>query len=303
MMKLSKSLSLLIVVLVYVAAFFAGLLVFRILPFKGFFAYLCADAAATVVVWAFGLVFRNASMYDPYWSVAPIVLFICFLTDSGFLDAVDVLYIAVFTIWGVRLTLNWAIGWRGMAHQDWRYTMLHDKNPKVWFFTNFFGINMLPTLFVFVNMLPPYLCAYQGADTIGALSVLGLAVCVFAVMMQIISDGQMRRFRSNAANSGTSIQTGLWKYSRHPNYLGEVSLWWGVWIIQAGTRPDLWWSMIAPIMMTLLFVLISIPMMENRLTETKSDYDTYQQRTSMLLLLPPKRIGKQADESVGGSME
>lgn len=302
-MKLSKNVSLLIVLLVYVAAFFAGLIVFRILPFKGFFAYLCADAVATVVVWVFGLVFRNASMYDPYWSVAPIVLFVCFLTDTGFLDTIDFLYIAVFTIWGVRLTLNFAIGWRGMAHQDWRYTMLHDKNPKLWFLTNFFGINMVPTLFVFVNMLPAYLCAYHEADTLGAVSMLGFAVCLFAVMLQIASDGQMRRFREDKASSGKSIQTGLWKYSRHPNYLGEVSLWWGVWIIQAGTRPELWWSVIAPLLMTLLFVLISIPMMENRLTETKNDYDAYQQRTSMLLLLPQKPIAAQADESVKGTVE
>ncbi len=302
-MKLSKSLSLLIVFLVYAAAFFAGLFVFLSLPFKGFFAYLCADVAATVVVWALGVVCRNASMYDPYWSVAPIVLFICFLTDSGLLDAIDYLYIAVFTIWGVRLTLNWGIGWRGMAHQDWRYTMLHDKNPKIWFFTNFFGINMMPTLFVFSNMLPAYLCAYHGADTMNAVSVLGFAVCLLAVMLQIFSDSQMRRFRKDSANTGTSIETGLWKYSRHPNYLGEVSLWWGVWIIQAGTQPLLWWSVIAPILMTLLFVLISIPLMENRLTETKKDYDAYQQRTSMLLLLPPKKIAAQPDESVSGSVE
>ncbi len=301
-MKLSKSLSLLIVVLVYVAAFFAGLLMFRLLPFKGFFAYLCADAVATIVVWVSGVVFRNASMYDPYWSVAPIVLFICFLTDSGVMDALDYLYIAVFTIWGVRLTLNWGVGWRGMAHQDWRYTMLHDKNPRIWFFTNFFGINMMPTLFVFINMLPAYLCAYHSDDKINAISALGFAVCLFAVMLQIVSDGQMRRFRTKSA-SDTSIQTGLWKYSRHPNYLGEVSLWWGVWIIQAGTLPLLWWSVAAPILMTLLFVLISIPLMENRLTETKKDYDAYQQRTSMLLLLPQKPIAAQADESVKGTVE
>jgi steroid 5-alpha reductase family enzyme len=231
------------------------------------------------------------------------VLFICFLTDAGRFDAVDMLYIAVFTIWGVRLTLNWAIGWRGMAHQDWRYTMLHDKNPKVWFFTNFFGINMLPTVFVFVNMLPAYFCAYHGGGSLSVLSVLGFAVCLFAVMLQIVSDGQMRRFKHDTANSGRSIQSGLWKYSRHPNYLGEVSLWWGVWLIQAGTRPELWWSAVAPILMTLLFVLISIPMMENKLSETKKDYEAYQQRTSMLLLLPPRPIAAETDESVKGTLE
>lgn len=294
-MKLSKSLSLLIVLFVYAAAFIIGWLVFILLPFKGLFAYLFADAAATVVVWAFGLVFKNASMYDPYWSVAPLVLFVCFLSDAGRMDALDMLYIAVFTVWGVRLTRNWMIGWRGMAHQDWRYTMLRDKNPKIWFLTNFFGINMMPTLIVFVNLLPAYFCAISDTDMLNAVSILGFVVCLGAVALQIVSDGQMRRFRKNSG--GASIQSGLWKYSRHPNYLGEVSLWWGVWLIQAGAQSALWWSVIAPVLMTLLFVLISIPMMENRLSDTKIDYNDYQRRTSMLLLLP-RKPAIQADESI-----
>ncbi len=298
MMKLSRSLSLLTVLFIYAAAFFFGLLVFALLPFKGLFAYLAADAAATVAVWAAGLILKNASLYDPYWSVAPLVLLICFLLDAGYMDVVDMLYIAVFTIWGVRLTLNWVVGWRGITHQDWRYTMLHDKNPKLWLLTNFFGINMIPTLFVFVNLLPAYMCAVSGADTVGVVSVLGLAVCLGAVALQIVSDGQMRRFRQENAGSGGNIETGLWKYSRHPNYLGEVSLWWGVWLIQMGTQSALWWTVIAPVLMTLLFVLISIPMMENRLTETKKGYDAYQKRTSMLLLLPPRKGQAEAEESV-----
>lgn len=295
-MKLSKSLSLLTVLFVYTAAFFVGLLVFALLPFKGLFAYLIADAAATVAVWAAGLLCKNASLYDPYWSVAPLVLFVCFLLDAGQMDAADMLYIAVFTIWGVRLTVNWVIGWHGMAHQDWRYTMLRNKSPKLWLLTNFFGINMMPTLFVFVNLIPAYFCAVSGDDTIGLLSVLGFAVCLGAVSLQIISDGQMLRFRQENTGSGRNIETGLWKFSRHPNYLGEVSLWWGVWLIQMGTQSALWWTVIAPVLMTLLFVLVSIPMMENRLTETKAGYDAYQKRTSMLLILPTKKV--QTEESV-----
>ncbi len=295
-MTLSKGLSLLIVLFVYAAAFFTGLLIFALLPFKGIFAYLIADAAATVVVWAVGLVFKNASLYDPYWSVAPLVLFVCFLIETQVVDAVDMLYIAVFSVWGVRLTLNWAVGWGGMAHQDWRYTMLRDKNPKLWLLTNFFGINMMPTLFVFVNMLPAYFCAVSESDNIGSISLLGLIVCLAAVTLQIFADGQMVNFRKENAGSGKSIETGLWKYSRHPNYLGEVLLWWGVWLIQLGAQSALWWTAIAPALMTLLFVMISIPMMENRLSDTKQGYDDYQKRTSMLLLLPPRKV--QAEESI-----
>lgn len=286
MTRASKGLSLFIVLLAYVAAFFAGLLVFRLLPFSDIMRYLCADAAATVIVFAFGLVLKNASLYDPYWSVAPPVLYLCFLLDKGFADAADFVMLGVLLVWGIRLTLNWIIGWRGLDHQDWRYTMLKEKNPKIWFLTNFFGINMMPTLIVFANMAPAYLSA-TASKSIGILTVLGAAVCLLAILLQIISDSQMRRFR--LSQQGGHIASGLWKYSRHPNYLGEVMLWWGVYIMMLGAAPQYWWAVVAPVLMTLLFVFISIPMMEKRLLATKQGYKNYQKATSILLLWPPKQ--------------
>ncbi len=290
MQKLSRSTSLLIVAAVYIAAFFAGLLVYKISPavWHPLIKFLAADAAATVVVWFFGLLFRNASMYDPYWSVAPIVLIIFYILNSGRLGVIGILYISVLSFWGVRLTMNWIIGWSGMTQQDWRYTMLHEKNKKLWFITNFFGINMMPTLFVFAGMVPAYYAVTDGAG-INAATLLGAAVCAGAVVLQIFSDAQMRSFRKDPANKGRNIETGLWKYSRHPNYLGEVSMWWGVWIMQISVLPHTWWTVFAPVAMTLLFVFISIPMMENRLLESKQGYAEYKKATSMLMLLPKRR--------------
>lgn len=290
MKTISKPLSLIIVLVVYVIAFFIGLLVFRTLPVSPVWGLLYADAAATIIVWAFGLIFRNASMYDPYWSVAPLVLFICFASGSNAFDMADVLYIAVFSFWGIRLTLNWIIGWRGMHQQDWRYTMLHEQNKRLWPLTNFFGINMMPTLIVFINMLPAYYSA-QSSDSLSVLSVAGALVCLLATLLQIVSDRQMRRFRLNPDNAGMNMESGLWKYSRHPNYLGEVAFWWGVYIIMLGQRPDMWWAVYAPVLMTLLFVFISIPMMEKHLVSTRPGYTAYQKQTSMLLILPVKKSG------------
>ena len=295
MNTISKPLSLFIVLFVYVAAFLAGFAVFRLLPVTPAWGFLCADAAATIVVWVFGLLFNNASMYDPYWSVAPPVMFVCFLTEVTAFDAADVLYLAVFAFWGIRLTLNWVIGWQGMHHQDWRYTMLYEQNKKLWPMTNFFGINMMPTLIVFINLLPSFYSA-QSSNRLSVLSVIGALICIIAALLQIVSDGQMRRFRLDPANKGANMESGLWRLSRHPNYLGEVSFWWGVYIIMLGQRPDMWWAVYAPVLMTLLFIFISIPMMEKRLLLTRSGYTLYQKQTSMLLLLPTKKSGL-AEES------
>ena len=278
-----------VVLIVYVAAFFAGMLMFRLMTAAPVWRYLCADAAATIVVWAFGLLFRNSSMYDPYWSVVPLVLFLCFVATSQSFDAADVIYICVFAFWGVRLTLNWAIGWKGLQQEDWRYTMMRGQNKTLWPVANFFGINMMPTLIVFINVLPAFYCSLA-LDTLNMITVLGALVCIAATVLQIISDSQMRRFRLDPANKGKNMETGLWRFSRHPNYLGEVSFWWGVYIIMLGQRPTFWMAVIAPVFMTLLFVFISVPMMEKRLLQTRPGYAAYKRATSMLLLWPPKKM-------------
>jgi len=287
MAKLSKGLSLLIVLAAYTAAFFVGLAVYALMPGLPIWRFLGADAAATVVIYVLSLIFKNSSLYDPYWSIAPSVLFICFVWDKGYANTSDMLLLAVLLFWGLRLTINWIIGWRGMAHQDWRYTMLRQKNPKIWQLVNFFGIMLMPTLIVFANMVPAYYSALSHGH-LNLLSVLGAAVCAAAVLLQIFSDAQMRRFRLSN-DSGRHIETGLWKYSRHPNYLGEVSFWWGIYIIQLGAATDRWWTLFAPVLMTLLFLFISIPMMEERLMATKQGYADYKKRTSMMLLLPRKK--------------
>lgn len=287
MKKLPKGVSLLVVLIVYVAAFFVGRMVYRLIS-PPLLAFLLADVAATLAVWFFGLIFGNASLYDPYWSVAPPVLLICFAAAAGRFDTAGVVYLAVFIVWGVRLTLNWAMGWRGMAHQDWRYTMLHDKRPSLWFCTNLFGINLFPTLIVFACIIPVYLVTLQPV-AVTAVTFIGAAVCLAAAALQTVSDAQLRRFRQRAENAGKSIGTGLWKSSRHPNYLGEVTFWWGIWLIQLSVLPQYWWSVAAPLLMTLMFMFISIPMMEKRLLASRTDYADYRRRTSALFLLPSQK--------------
>ncbi len=286
-MTKSRGASLFVVLIVYLAAFFTGLLIYNFFYDTPLAAFFLADIAATLIVWFFGIIFKNASMYDPYWSVAPIILFIAFILINSKLDVINLLYLLLFCFWGVRLTLNWIISWPGLRHQDWRYTMLRQKNQKLWFMTNLFGINMVPTLFVFASMVPAYF-ASASSNNLNILTVFGAAVCTAAVLLQIISDSQMLSFRKNTKNTGKNMQEGLWKYSRHPNYLGEISFWWGVWIMQISVLPKIWWTIGAPVLMTLLFVYISIPMMEKRLLESKKGYKEYQKNTSMLILLPKK---------------
>jgi steroid 5-alpha reductase family enzyme len=142
--KNNRTLSILIIVCIYVMAGCVGIVCYRYLDFPFWVNLLVADAIATVFVFIFSVVFKNASVYDPYWSVQPIVIIVCFamahkMTSAALLLLVSIVY------WGIRLTLNWAIGFGGLNHQDWRYTKLQNDNGRMYPLINFTGIHMMPT--------------------------------------------------------------------------------------------------------------------------------------------------------------
>ena len=191
-------------------------------------------------------------------------------------------------IWGIRLTYNWVKRFKGFGDQDWRYIMIKDKAPKLWFITNFGGINMMPTIIVFAAMIPAYNIIFS-SGSINILAYVGLLLAIIAAGLQLLSDTDMEKHREN----GTGIiDTGLWKYSRHPNYLGEVLFWWSIFIMQLGYMPDLV-SGIGAVLMSLLFIFISIPMMENYLKGKYPDYTEYKNRVPMLL---PIRFRKKSSD-------
>ena len=150
-----------------------------------------------LLVWAAGLIFKNSSVYDPYWSVAPAVIapFWIILKKTELSSAV-ILMLAVLIIWAARLTLNWALRWKGLKHEDWRYLMLKDKSPRMWFLTNLIGINLMPTAIVFLALVPVYYGIGFGGG-INYLIIIGFILSTAAVLIQTVSDAQMDLFRKS----------------------------------------------------------------------------------------------------------
>jgi len=138
-----------------------------------------ADLAATVVVFAFSAAFRNSSFYDPYWSVAPIALVAFFLhvATPGVPALRQGVVAALVLAWGVRLTGNWARGWGGLGHEDWRYVDLRAKTGRIgYWFVSFFGLHSMPTLIVFLALLPLWPALATGARPLGWLDAIAAAV-------------------------------------------------------------------------------------------------------------------------------
>jgi len=286
----SRKISFFIIILIYVIAFLAGFFAFWFLYYSNrniILSTFIGDVIATLIIWIFGIIFNNSSVYDPYWSVAPIVILAWWITIYNFIlknsfSTIQILFIIAIVLWGVRLTFNWAVRWKGLLHEDWRYKMFREKNPKLWFLTNIIGINLMPTIIVFLALVPVYYGTVNGQQY-NFLTFIGFLVCISAVLIQAIADRQMDLFRNNIRMKENHIDVGLWRFSRHPNYFGEVLFWWGIWIMQISVKLSLWFTVVGPILVTLLFVFISIPMMEKYILSKKSSYIIYKRQVSMLI--------------------
>lgn len=278
-MKNNRTFSFIAVAVVYVLVTILGVVTFNNLPFTNvWLKLLIADVVATAGTFVFSIIFKNASVYDPYWSVQPIVIIFAFAIGKK-LNAMRVLTLVVISLWGIRLTANWAYTFKNLNHQDWRYTMLKEKTGVFYPLINFLGIHLFPTLVVYACVLPAVYIFLLDLQ-INLLSVVFFAVSVFAFTLQGISDVQMHAYRKE--RTGNFIRRGLWKYSRHPNYLGEILMWWGIALTFITALPNMWYFGAGALINTLMFLFVSIPMADKRQSK-KQGFSEYKAQTRMLL--------------------
>lgn len=284
-MKKGKALDLLLFLFLYILAygigyassFYIGEMLFRLFIF---------DVVATTAIYLFSLPLHNSSLYDAYWSLTPFVMLTYLLVVSEGLNVYHYLAYASFAYWSNRLTINWIITFGGRKWVDWRYRQYEENNgPFMWQIINFFGIMMMPTLLVFVGFIPLY---FAFISPINALSLIGDAIIVLGTTIELIADHQMHSFLRD--NRGESVMSqGLWKYSRHPNYLGEISVWVGVYSVLFPAVTSYWYLFGGIFVMLLLFSFISIPLAEKHQMKKRPSYADYRKRTHRLLILPNKK--------------
>jgi steroid 5-alpha reductase family enzyme len=238
---------------------------------------LWADVAATLVVFLASMAVGNSSLYDPYWSVAPPVVVLAWTTGGARQIIVDVLVLA----WAVRLTANWALGWRGLGHEDWRYVQIREQNRAPWWLVSLTGIQLMPTLTVFAGLLAVWPAVNH--SKLNVIDAVAAVVTVAAIAIEAVADIQLHRFTADPANRGKIADRGLWSRSRHPNYLGEIVFWWGLWLFGLAAAPSWWWTVAGPILMVLLFAFVSVPMMDRRSLARRPDYAEHMRRVPALL--------------------
>lgn len=202
-------------------------------------------------------------------------------------SAVLALAVLPVTIWGIRLGVHIFLRNRKKT-EDYRYQQWRKEWGRWFVLRSFLQVFMLQGLLLLLIATPLLFAAEKGGDAVGAVNFIGLVIWAFGFVFEALGDYELSKFLKNPKNKGKLLQGGLWRYSRHPNYFGEVTQWWGIWLTTYGT-PWFWYALIGPLTITLLILKVSgIPMLEKKYQGNKV-YEQYKKRTSMFFPLPPKK--------------
>lgn len=252
---------------------------------------VAADVAATLVVFAGSVVCRNSSVYDAYWSVAPLVIAPALLLFAEPEASVvrQAAVVALVSWWGVRLTYNWIRQWSGLDHEDWRYVDIRAVAGPLYWPVSLLGIHMFPTLLVLAGCLGLFPALVWGTAPFGVLDVLAAAVTITGIVCEMVADRQLHAFRERRPPREEILNEGLWSWSRHPNYFGEMTFWAGIALFGLAAAPDALHVVVGPLMMIALFNIVSLPMIERRMLARRPHFREHMKRVSRVIPLPPRR--------------
>ena len=286
-----KILGLFILLFIYIISYLAGIFSFILISdsINILLKIFIADTVATVVIWIAGIFLKTASIYDPYWSIQTPAIYLTLLIYYGNYNIGNILFFIFIMLWAIRLTINFIITFNDITYIDWRYSDIKNKTNKLYQIVNLLGIHLMPTILVFVASIPAFSYIIDGYDFI-ALDIIGYVIIILAVFFELISDINIHVYKKNRTDRSEIINVGFWKYSRHPNYLGEILFWYGVLAIFLVHDFSNWYFMVGAILINLLFLFISIPLEEKKLITYKEGYLEYKKKTRMLIPLPFKLL-------------
>lgn len=241
------------------------------------------------VLWVISLILKNSSIVDIFWGFGFVVTAWLYyaLTPEGFQWRKLLIMLLVF-IWGMRLTIHIYLRNRGEG-EDYRYAQWREEAGNSWWWKSFFKVFLLQGLIMWLVSAP--LLAAMVSPTparLTVLDILGVIIWGIGFYFEAVGDWQLAQFKSDPANEGKVLRSGVWRYTRHPNYFGDAAQWWGFYTIAANT-----WlgaaTIFSPILMTLLLVRVSgVALLEKNLKETKPKYRDYVETTNAFFPWFPK---------------
>lgn len=243
-------------------------------------AFLWAGAALLVVAVAFWLVslWRNdVSIVDSLWSLMFLLVALVYAAVSAVNGPREPLVLAMVAMWALRLSIY--ISWRNHGQpEDYRYQEIRANNEPGFRYKSLYIVFILQAALAWVISLP-LAAAISGAGVFGIFDVAGIGLWVAGMVFETVGDYQLSRFRKDPRNRGKVLDTGLWRYTRHPNYFGNAMLWWGFYLVAFAAGG--WWTVVAPLLMTFLLLKVSgVALLEKDISGRRPDYLQYVQRTN-----------------------
>jgi steroid 5-alpha reductase family enzyme len=248
---------------------------------------LLALGVVMTALWLLSLPLRNASIVDIAWGPLFAVQALVYLaaTPDGFAGR-RVLITALVAVWAVRLALH--VASRNIGHgEDSRYVAWRRAAGPSWWWRSYLRVFVLQGLLAWVIGLPLYAAQAGGSQHWTPLDAIGAMVWAIGFIFEAVGDWQLRHFIANPANRGRTMRSGLWSLSRHPNYFGDATQWWGFWLIALAAGG--WWSVFAPAIMTFLLVRVSgVGLLEQTIVQRRPDYADYMATTSAFIPWIPR---------------
>jgi len=248
-------------------------------------------AALTIAVlmvgtWLISVVIKDASIVDITWGLgfATVATVLWIADDSR--SSLDTLLWIMTLMWGLRLCLYLAR--RNLGHgEDYRYVAMRKRWGPAFPVISFLTVYTLQGTLMWVVSLPVQL-SHRQEGSIGVLAIIGVALWLVGFYFESVGDLQLRRFKADPSNEGKVLDTGLWRYTRHPNYFGDACVWWGIALVACSVSVGRWGLIGAAVMNVLLLKVSGVALLERSLKRRKPDYQAYVERTSAFIPRPPK---------------
>jgi steroid 5-alpha reductase family enzyme len=251
-------------------------------------AFLWSGAALltfAVLFWIVSLVINDVSIVDSLWSLMFLLAAAAYAYLAENIGPRAILVLVLTSLWAIRLSLY--ITWRNHGKaEDYRYQDIRRNNEPGFRIKSLYIVFILQAVLAWLISLP-LLAAISGSSEIGVLDYIGVGLWALGMYFEAIGDLQLTRFKSDPANRERVLDTGLWKLSRHPNYFGNFTIWWGFYLIALSAGG--WWTILSALLMTFLLLKVSgVALLEKDITDRRPNYQEYIQRTNAFFPGPPK---------------
>lgn len=254
---------------------------------------LAAILAVSTAAWAVSVAIRNVAFVDSLWSLFFLIAAVIFAVHAGLPSARSMLVTVLVAVWALRLSVHITIRNWGKP-EDYRYQAIRARNEPGFAFKSLyivFGLQGVLAWFIALPLLP----AIMVSGGIGVLEIVALGIWIIGFAFESVGDLQLARFKREASNQGKVLDSGLWRYTRHPNYFGDFCVWWAFYLFAVAAGG--WWTILSPLLMSYLLLKVSgVAMLERTIVERRPEYAAYIERTNAFFPGLPRPLAANGGE-------